>query len=72
MSDCYSALADAFHSSARSLTADPCVFIRAEETNITVVAVYVDDLIMIDQHDARQNEGSESKFRSTIQDEGSR
>jgi hypothetical protein len=28
-------------------TADPCVFIQTEETSLTIVAVYVDDWIII-------------------------
>ena len=27
--------------------ADPCVFVRSEETHVTIIAVYVDDLIII-------------------------
>ena len=31
----------------KQCTADPCVFVRSEGTDITIVAVYVDDLIII-------------------------
>ena len=40
----------------RQSTADPCVFIRTEETGVTIVAVYVDDLIIITKTPERMEE----------------
>jgi len=28
-------------------TTDPCIFVRSEETDLAIIAVYVDDLITI-------------------------
>ena len=40
--------------------ADPCVFIRAEGKDVTIVAVYVDDLIIITQGPDKMKEVKES------------
>ena len=31
----------------KQCTADPCIFVTGEEADLTIVAVYVDDLIVI-------------------------
>ena len=31
----------------KQCTADPCIFVRSEVTKLTIIAVYVDDLIII-------------------------
>ena len=31
----------------KQCTADPCIFVNGEEADLTIVAVYVDDLIVI-------------------------
>ena len=44
----------------RQCTADPCIFVKNEESDVTIVAVYVDDLIIIAKTDETMKKVKES------------